>query len=62
MYWEISLYFGDALRRSGERGLKRTHIGKAFKRFGDREFYGNFREYGYNNSEAYGSGLQRYHG
>ena len=52
MYWENSRYFEYALWRSGGRGLKCTRIGKAFKRFRDSEFYDNFREYGYDNSET----------
>lgn len=62
MYWKNSRYFGYALRCSGERGLRRARIGKAFKRFGHSEFYNNFREYGYHNPCTYSSGLRRYHG
>lgn len=62
MYWENSRFFGDALRHSGERGLRRARIGKAFKRFRYSEFYDKAREYGYNNPCTYSSGLRRYHG
>ena len=62
MYRKNSRVFGYALRRSGERGLKRARIGKAFKRRGYSEFYDNVREYGCHNPETYGSGLRRYHG